>query len=318
MSYIVHKAVEFDKITKGARTALSKRLGILVGGVDDLSEHFTAQRKYDGVNGVAVLLGNGDQMLSRTGEVAKSCDHILKYLHHKVGKDFVVLGEVWHRKAPQTEISGTFRRHQPGPQLTYAAFDLLTLDEFRAGKSERPFRERYLKLHTKLEGNESDPAFVAATYNPGTYGSATALAGALGDSGAEGRGWYDGAILRDPEGFWTAGSGTTGEIIKVKPRASYDVRVVGVVEGLGKNAGSLGSLVCIGPQKTFTVRGCIDNETAKRWWNAYLADEGKVGRSPDNPVGKIIEVECLGITEDGSLREPVMKCVRDDKLEADF
>lgn len=307
MSYIVHKAVEFEKITKGARTALSKRLGVLVGGVDDLSEHFIAQRKYDGVNGVAVLQGNGDAMLSRTGEVARSCDHILNYLKGRIGKDHVVLGEVWHRKAPQTEISGTFRRHQPGPQLIFAAFDLLTLTEFNTRLSLRPFRERYLKLHSKLAGNESDPAFIAATYNPGTYGPATALAGALGASGAEGRGWYDGAILRDPEGLWTAGSGTTGEIIKVKPRASYDVRVLDVNEGLGKNAGTCGALTCQGPKKPFTVRGCVTDDMAAAWF-----------KDPSLIVGKIIEVECLGITEDGSLREPVMKCVRDDKLEADF
>lgn len=307
MSYIVHKAVEFEKITKGARTALSKRLGILVGGVDDLSEHFIAQRKYDGVNGVAVLLGNGDQMLSRTGEVARSCDHILKYLHGKIGKDYVVLGEVWHRKAKQSDISGEFRRHKPGPELTFAAFDMLTVAEFKAGKSERPFRERYLKLHTKLEGNERDPAFVAATYNPGTYGPASAFAGVLGASGAKGQGHYDGLILRDPDGFWTVGSGTTGEIVKVKPRASYDVRVLGVNEGLGKNAGTCGSLTCQGPEKQFTVRGCVTDEVAAGWF----AD-------PASIVGKIIEVECLGITEDGSLREPVMKCVRDDKLDADF
>ncbi|BAG70383.1 ATP-dependent DNA ligase [Ralstonia phage RSB1] len=305
--YIVHKAVEFEKITKGARTALSKSLGVLVGGVDDLSDYFIAQRKHDGVNGVAVLKGNGDTMLSRTGEVAKSCDHILRYLKGHIGKDWVVLGEVWHKKWKQSDISGAFRRHSPGPELTFAAFDMLTVAEFEAGCSNRPFAERYLKLHSKLAGTPSDPAFLCATYNPGTYGSATGLAADLGSKGPVGQGWYDGLILRDPAGFWTAGSGTTGEIIKVKPRQSFDVLVLGVNEGLGKNAGTCGSLTCKGPSKTFTVRGCVTDGVAALWWD-----------NPDNIVGKIIEVECLGITEDGSLREPVMKCVRDDKLDADF
>ncbi|UWI83478.1 ATP-dependent DNA ligase [Ralstonia phage BHDT_So9] len=305
--YIVHKAVEFEKITKGARTALSKSLGVLVSGVDDLSDYFTAQRKHDGVHGVAVLKGNGDTMLSRTGEIAKSCDHILRYLKGHVGKDYVVLGEVWHKKWKQSDISGTFRRHSLGPELTFAAFDMLTLDEFSAGESQRPFKERYAKLHSRLAGTPSDPAFLCATYNPGTYGSATGLAADLGSRGPAGQGWYDGLILRDPEGLWRAGSGTAGEIIKVKPRASYDVRVLGLEEGKGKNAGTPGSLRCQGPEKEFTVRGCVTDDVARAWW-----------ANPALIVGSIIEVECLGITEDGSLREPVMKCVRDDKRDADF
>lgn len=307
MSYIVHKAVEFDKVTAKAKKALAQRIGILPGGVDDLSDHFMAQRKYDGVNGVAVLKGNGDEMRSRTGELAKSCDHILRYLKGQIGKDYVVLGEVWHTKRTQSDTSGDFRRHSPSPHLTFAAFDMLTVDEFIKGHSTRPFNARYGKLLSKLTGSQADPAFCAATFNPGTYGPATALAALCGSYGAEGRGHYDGAILRDPEGFWTAGSGTTGEIIKVKPRQTFDVRVLGVNEGLGKNAGTCGSLTCQGPSKTFTVRGCVTDAVAAEWF----ADPSRI-------VGKIIEVECLGITEDGSLREPVMLAERHDKLEADF
>lgn len=309
MSYIVHKAVEFDKVTAKAKKALAQRIGVLPGSVDDLSPHFIAQAKYDGVNGVAILKGNERQMLSRTGEVAKSCDHILNFLYGILGKDYVALGEVWHPKRKQSDTSGDFRRHSPSPHLTFAVFDLLTTEEFAAGKSERRFEDRVRKLHEKLydRAGMSDPAFVAATYHAGTYGSATDLAALCGAKGPSGGGWYDGAVLRDPEGIWTAGSGTTGEIIKVKPRQTFDVRVLGVNEGLGKNAGTCGSLTCQGPQKTFTVRGCVTDTVAASWW-----------ATPEIIVDKIIEVECLGITDDGSLREPVMLNVRYDKLEADF
>ena len=52
--------------------------------------------------------------------------------------------------------------------------------------------------------------------------------------------------------------------------------------------------------------GGLDYDTRRTWFN-----------NPDSIIGKIVEVECLGVTEDGSLREPRIKGVRHDKIKPD-
>ncbi|AQT27786.1 DNA ligase [Ralstonia phage RS-PI-1] len=302
--YIIHKAVEFSAVKVGVRKALSAE------SVDDLSNTHYLQRKYDGCNGILKLTPNGagDVVQSRTGEVAKSCAHVIKagrsvfgaFLERGVA--VAVLGEVWRPKTEFADISGMFRRHNAEPTLQFVSFDLLMLDEFENGMSYRRFEDRYNALHIKARGaHATDTIQLGATYTPGSYGSATDMATSLVAEGG-----YDGAILRDPDGLWIRGNGTDGQIIKVKAAESYDLRVVGVEEGKGKYKGTLGALVCQGPKGHVKVSGMTDAQRDEWWAN------------PESIVGQIIEVQCLGFTNMGSLREPRFKGVRFDKESADF
>ncbi|CDL65249.1 putative ATP-dependent DNA ligase [Burkholderia phage Bp-AMP4] len=280
--YIIQKAVEFSAV----KVAVRKEWG--VESVDDLSGRFYLQRKYDGCNGIVKLTPNaaGDVVLSRTGEVAKSCDHIIKAARRTAsgllerGVAVALLGEVWKPKTEFAEISGMFRRHNAEPSLQFVAFDMLMLDEFAAGASFRRFEDRYNALHVRARGaHPTDTIQLAATYLPGSYGSAVDFATRLVAEGG-----YDGAILRDPDGLWAAGGGTTGEIIKVKAAESHDLRVVGVEEGKGKYKGTLGALVCQGPRGHLKVSGMTDAQRDEWWAN------------PESVIGQIIEVQCLGFT----------------------
>ncbi|MDO3559436.1 hypothetical protein [Ralstonia pseudosolanacearum] len=300
--YLIHKAVEFDKVTAKAK----KDKGLT--SLTDLFDRYTAQRKYDGCNGILVVKPNETTLLSRTGEVVRSCDHIRKagrVLMNPLlvmGDAVVLLGEVWQAGRPQAQISGDFRRHDPAPGLQFIAFDMLFLDEYEAGVSTTPFKQRYLSLHMRLRStHQTDTVRLCETYNPGTYGDPQRLADEL-----VARGGYDGAILRDPEAGWTRGSGTAGEIIKVKNAETFDLRVVGVEEGKGKYAGTLGSLVLQGPKGPVTCSGMSD-EQRNQWW-----------AEPSLIVGQIVEVAALGFTVRGSLREPRFKGIRHDKEHADY
>ncbi|MHA6903318.1 ATP-dependent DNA ligase (plasmid) [Ralstonia syzygii subsp. celebesensis] len=300
--YLIHKAVEFDKVTAKAK----KEKGLT--DLASLAIRYGAQRKYDGCNGILLVKPNETALLSRTGEVVRSCDHIRKAgrvlmspLLEK-GRAVVLLGEVWQAGQPQSKISGDFRRHDPAPHLQFIAFDTLYLDEYQEGISYRPFAERYIQLHTFLRATHpTDTVRLCETYNPGTYGDPQAFADQLVEQGG-----YDGLILRDPFAIWTRGSGTGGEILKVKNTETFDLRVIGVEEGKGKYAGTLGALVLRGPKGPVTCSGMSD-EQRNQWW-----------AEPSLIVGQIVEVAALGFTVKGSLREPRFKGIRHDKEHADY
>ncbi|KVE35692.1 ATP-dependent DNA ligase [Burkholderia sp. BDU5] len=300
--YIIHKAVDFSAVKVGVR----KELG--AESVDCLANTHYLQRKYDGCNAIVKVTPSGFDIRSRTDERVRSCDHIgvnVKALLSKRlerGESYAVLGEVWRTLTPFADISGMYRRHNAEPTLQFVVFDMLTLDEFENGASFRRFEDRYNALFPYFRGfHPLDPVRLCETYMPGSYGEPVSLATHLVKQGG-----YDGAILRDPDGLWTAGSGTDGEIIKVKAAETYDLRVVGVEEGKGKYKGTLGALVCQGPKGHVKVSGMTDAQRDE-WW----ADPTKI-------VGQIVEVQCLGFTNMGSLREPRFKGVRFDKESADF
>lgn len=300
--YLIHKAVEFDKVTAKAK----KEKGLT--DLASLANVYGAQRKYDGCNGILILKPNEQVLLSRTGEVVRSCDHIKRAGRASFnavlarGATAVVLGEVWQKGRPQSAISGDFRRHDPAPGLQFIAFDVLNFDEYTAGFSDNPFMTRYEQLwHHLRDSHPGDTLRLCEYYNPGTYGDPQAFADQLVAQGG-----YDGAILRDPTAPWTRGSGTAGEIIKVKNTETFDLRVIGVEEGKGKYAGTLGALVLQGPKGPVTCSGMSD-EQRNQWW-----------AEPSLIVGQIVEVAALGFTVKGSLREPRFKGIRHDKEHADY
>ncbi|WP_247537429.1 hypothetical protein [Ralstonia pseudosolanacearum] len=300
--YLIHKAVEFDKITAKAK----KEKGLT--DLASLAIRYGAQRKYDGCNGILIVKPNEQVLLSRTGEVVRSCDHIKRASRAALspvlarGDAMVLLGEVWQAGRRQSVISGDFRRHDSAPGLQFIAFDMLRLDEYEAGLSERPFFDRYTGLHLRLRATHpADTLRLCEYYNPGTYGDPQGFADYLVAQGG-----YDGAIIRDPDAGWTRGSGTAGEIIKVKNTETFDLLVVGIEEGKGKYAGTLGALVLRGPKGQVTCSGMSD-EQRNQWW-----------AEPSLIVGQIVEVAALGFTSRGSLREPRFKGIRHDKEHADY
>lgn len=98
--------------------------------------------------------------------------------------------------------------------------------------------------------------------------------------------------------------------MKYKPVYDYDLTVIGIEEGTGKNIGRMGALVCEGIDdgKHITVNvgsGYTDEERQAYWDNT------------DSVIGQTAVVLADAITQDASgsysLRFPRFKCFRDDK-----
>ncbi len=103
------------------------------------------------------------------------------------------------------------------------------------------------------------------------------------------RGGYEGLVLRGPN----------GERLKVKDKITLDLIVIDITEGTGRNAGRVGALV--------TSKGKVSGMSDWLRWEFW--EHGGA-----NIIGKMIEVECMELTEYGNMRHARFIRIRDDKL----
>lgn len=286
--YIIHKAVELSKVKKARRQVLE--------APGYLQANYLAQPKHDGCNAVIKIRHSGHiETLSRTGEPNRAMGRVERALAGIIPPGHVVLGEAWWPGADQfSEISGHFRRHQESDRLGLVAFDMLTIEEFEKGHSSVPYHVRFAPLQLRLLGQDRN------VVRPVSSMKLVETDPQENCNWYVAKGGYDGIIYRDPNGTWTAGSGTTGEIIKIKRKLSFALRVTGVVEGLGKNRGRAGSITVLFNGKALSVNAGTDAQRHS-WFD-----------NPSSIVGKIIEVEAMDYSSEGLLREPRFKGIRDD------
>jgi len=295
MSYLSQSAVEFSALGKAVQKALETM---------KWRDYYWYQLKYDGVSGIVLtgLPGQQGQMLSRTGEVAKSCDHIVAECQRIFGYDRVLFGEVYKFGWDQPEISGAFRRHTPQPELQFVVFDAIWHSEWEAGYSERIYSERHLEYSLALIERridlypEVDIVFPAETRLPEHTSEDVVAAHAVHQGG------FDGYIRRDPRSSWTPGKDKRGVVLKFKPTVTFDLELIGTEEGKGRNKGRVGALL-------FRFRG---DKVVKA---GAIPDELR-----DNPpaLGTIHEIEAMSESTQGVLREPRYKGQRFDKDKPDF
>lgn len=294
--YIIQKAVNAGDVQKKWQKPLSY-----------YAENYDAEHKYDGCCAVITLYSDGRAPMcqSRTGEVYPSLNMVASEIADSirnrltaVADGIVLIGEAWWPGKDQfSAISGEFRRLKVSDKLQFIINDVLWLEEFTEGFSPV---ENKVRRH-RLDGYSlPERASFATRYPKGCYGDPQALCNELVAMGG-----FDGLILKGPEGEWARGNGTTGEIIKLKRVLSFDLRVTGIKEGLGKNAGRAGAI-----QLDFNGKelwcNCGTDEERAAWW----AD-------PSSIVGQIAEIEAMDLSSKGLLREPRFKGVRFDKTQPD-
>lgn len=296
--YLIMKAVEHAKLPAKFRKQYPDTNALLDAG-------WWVQDKYDGCMGIAMMTTHREdcKMLSRTGEdYTPSCGHILDELHEAktalVGyptllEDFIVIGEVWQPgwEAPFPAISGKFRRRAASPELRFVANDILP----PGFNTPEEYRIRFATLCELLPAMDGVKVTVANT-RQSWPANVERLAIQL-------RGWggYDGAIMRDPNAGYTVGTVKAGEIVKVKPVMSLDLEVVDVLTAAGEKTGRpVYTIVVTHNGVASTVGSGVPHA-----WNEVPGP------------GQIAEIECLGITAEGKLREPRFKGARFDKVKPD-
>src|SRR5690606_18427898 len=292
MAEKIMKAVELSKTS----AAFKKKYPNLRALVD---AGWKAYRKYDGCMGIAVLNADGPVgMFSRTGKPVATCDHILDALHKRTrdywsvgGAATAFIGEVWQPGVPFPTISGKFRAQRASPDLQFVLFDYAAAhaDEppYISGQP-RPYWERYLGLRRLAE---EFPLSLAERVSIGPNEDPEAVARQYVAAGG-----YDGLVLRDEHARYTVGLCTQGQIVKVKPLLSLDLRIEEIKTEPGDKTG----------RPVHTIR--VSYRGVDTWVGSGVPhDKTLLGR------GDIVQIDCLGLTEDGKLREPRFVAVRYDK-----
>lgn len=298
--YNIMYAVEHNKLGAATKKKYPTPQSLVDAG-------WWVQKKYDGCFGMAVMSMDGSRMLSRTGEdYSLSCAHLLRALYagasvHGPFDDFVVLGEVWHPEWKFPDISGVMRRQrsdEESAQLHFIINDILP----EGLETSTKYRHRLEDANTFAVDCESPVITTAVSYLTSTDWLDDRIDVVKAAQAWKDAGGYDGAILRDPDAGYTIGTALKGQIVKVKPSLSYDLMCVGQEEGLGKHAGKMGAIhVRYKDGKIVKVgTGFTDSERLMEF------------------EGSIVEIEAMGESKDGSLREPRFKGIRIDKLQPDF
>lgn len=298
--YICHKAVGPDKVTpKTRREELTSEY---------ISTNYYAQAKHDGCHAVVFLYNHGGvEVKSRTGESYVSCLGAASALYDGLRDSIalhdglVLFAEAWWPGEDQFNlISGEFRRGEVSDRLKLIVFDCVTLEEFTAGRTEVGYGDRMERIDPALASSPSDRYDRVSQFYPGTYGPAQEFCNALVAAGG-----YDGAIFRRGDGGWIKNKSNGDEVLKLKQVLSFDLRVTGIKEGLGKNAGRAGA-ICVDFEGNDLWVNCGTDAEREAWW----ADNSLI-------VGKIVEIEAMDRSAKGVLREPRFKGIRYDKTEPD-
>ena len=266
--------------------------------------------KLDGVRVITICYPSGHvDQYSRNGKELVNFPHIKQQIakHVKLFKTAVVLdGEVMsssfqdlmkqvHRKSDVTSNDAVLN-----------LFDILSLDEFKAGVGAYPQSDRSTLLNNWYEPIQDHmPNVTVVGQELVDLDSSEGLA-RFGQINADAiAGGYEGIMIKDPGAVYECRRSHAW--LKQKPFIEVSLTVVGFEEGTGRNAGKLGAIICEGEDDGKGIRvnvggGFTDNERDDFWNNR------------DSILSHIAEVRADAVTQnqDGtySLRFPRFKGFR--------
>lgn len=255
------------------------------------------QPKFDGVHLMIHTEGEG-YARTRTGEEVLSVPHLIEAAKGIFGPGVVLFVEAYMYGAVHKVINGAVRRQYHQPDLIGVVYDWVFQTEFSKGCSIIPYYKRYAKLaktlstaHTSLLRSVPWVTVDELTVND------VALEYQNHPKDA-----YDGVILRDPNAGWARGAAKDGEVIKVKPALTLDLKVVG--QFAEQKPTKLGGHLLVEYNGVVTEVG---SGLTQKQLVAILSDEVDY-------TNRIVEVHALGVFDSGKLREPRFKGFRTDTV----
>lgn len=232
----------------------------------------------------------GDKCMTRQGKEYKGLDHIIRDLHSLGLKNCFVDGELLYKNEEGLSDSESFQKgtgiamskDADKFDLKLVIFDMFPLEEFYSGKSKESYSNRkkqLIELDKKIKELETDNIeIVQMCYE--------------GHDHSEIWKWLDYAEKNDWEGViinldTPYECKRTKNLIKVKKFYTYDLEVIDVEEGIGRNKGTLGALVVKYKNNTVNVGSGFTDEERNYYWN-----------NQDEIIGRVIEVKYKEVTTD--------------------
>jgi DNA ligase-1 len=177
-------------------------------------------------------------------------------------------------------------------------WDYLTLDEWKEGKSSRPYKERFQKIINNTIIDCVDYQIVKSLDEAKDFYKKVVANGG------------EGAVLKNLDNKFK--NGTATDNIKMKEEAVAEFRITGFQEGKGRFVGTLGAIEAIsGDERVITKVSGFTDEVRDYIWN-----------NRDKLLGTIISVKYNGVSkaknsDKYSLMFPVFEDFRPDKDSAD-
>jgi DNA ligase-1 len=266
--------------------------------------------KLDGVRVITIVYPSGQvDQYSRNGKELVNFPHIRQQLarHAMFFKTPTVLdGEVMSSSFQDLMKQVHRKTDVASDDAVLNLFDILSLDEFRAGRGEYTQADRSAVLrnwHQHLAEHMPNVTVVGQELvDLDTEAGAERFTQINADAVAGG---YEGIMIKDPDAVYECRRSVAW--LKQKPYIEVSLAVVGVEEGTGKNVGRLGALI---------VEGTDDGKLIRTNVGSGLSDDNRITywAARDNLVGNIVEVRADAVTQnqDGSfsLRFPRFKGFR--------
>lgn len=285
MNYINQAPKDFAQQSAAFRKKFASTDELMADG------RWIIQPKYDGVHIMIHTEGEG-YARTRTGEAVLSVPHLVKEAIQSFGPGAVVFCEAYMHGEEHAAINGAVRRKSPQPDLIGIVYDIVTQDSFDYGFDPFTYKERLADINAALRGGALEPVKCIEKLPNDT--TVMQFAEDMVASGT-----FDGIILRDLDATWKRGAAKDGEVIKVKPILSLDLLVTG--HKVEYKPTKLGGYI------TVTYKG-VESNVGSGLTQVILQALTQGVKA----AGRIAEVECMGITPGGKLREPRFKSFRYD------
>lgn len=276
--------------------------------------------KLDGVRVLMFITRTGYCSYSRNGKIFENFNHIETQIMNSLqfmagswprGNDgFVLDGEVVSQSFQQLMTQARRKTNVQADDSIFYVFDIIPIAEFSSGLYRQPLTERLNLLKNTLKFIDTDRlpnvrSLPSITVDLDIAEGHDQLDRYARDCVAEG---YEGIMIKDLSAPYKCNRNTNW--LKWKPVHDYDLQIVGVEEGTGKNRGRLGALICEGVDAGVQIRvnvgsGFSDEQRDEFWQNQSAV------------IGQTVAVLADAVTknQDGSysLRFPRFKTFRTDK-----
>lgn len=276
--------------------------------------------KLDGVRVLMFVTRTGVCSYSRNGKIFENFGHIeqqiltrLQFSHNwpRGSEGFILDGEVVGQSFQQLMRQARRKTNVESSDSIFYVFDMIPIQEFSAGLYRKSLVKRLedldlnLGLHFDTERMPNVRRVPSIVVDLDTSEGHDQLDRYASDCVADG---YEGIMIKDLDAPYKCNRNTNW--LKWKPVHDYDLTIVGVEEGTGKNRGRLGALICEGVDAGKHIRvnvgsGFSDEERDEYWQNQSAV------------IGQMAVVMADAVTQnqDGSysLRFPRFKTFRTDK-----